>query len=428
LSGILPGRRAGLTPRRREIVPIRLSVVVLASVGLAASALAGTPVFFAPGNLAVSQVTPTVFGSGAAFNSQAAAVSIREFQLATPVSGAFAPASIALNAGTTGTRLTIGAATNEGFLTLSNNASTLTIGGYNWQAGIASPNGTSIGASFNMPPLSNPVNRVVGAIDAAGSVAYFPMTSTYSQGNLRSVTSLNGSTFVIGGAAGTANGQSATGGVRALDPTGGNTATTVVVSPPTTGIAVVNHDLSGKVFFSASSTAGAQYRGVNFISPDGTALRLYGMSALAGSLSSQDFWFRDEYTLYVADDGNLTTALGGLQKWTKDPMTGDWSLAYRLTAGLGAGLRGLAGTVDSTGNVILYATTAEGQTQTGPGNFLVAIVDSGPSSTFTTLAQAASGSAFRGVDFTPGSTLIPAPGAAALLGLGGLLAARRRRH
>jgi hypothetical protein len=106
-------------------------------------------------------------------------------------------------------------------------------------------------------------------------------------------------------------------------------------------------------------------------------------------------------TIYVADDRAIASG-GGLQKWTNDGFT--WTLAYTLTSGLTTGLRGLTGVTDA-GGPILYATTTA-----AAGNQLVQVVDTGSSSSFTTIATAPTNTAFRGVAFAPAKTKrAPAP-------------------
>ena len=132
---------------------------------------------------------------------------------------------------------------------------------------------------------------------------------------------------------------------------------------------------------------------------------------------------------YLADD--RTAAGGGLQKWvlSGSTWTNSWSLLVNATgtlsstAGSGfAGIRGLTGIWDSVNGAQLYATTTETS-----NNRLISIRDNGSTpTTATNLASAGTNYAFRGVALTPGA--IPAPGCAALVGLAGLVASRRRRN
>jgi hypothetical protein len=165
-------------------------------------------------------------------------------------------------------------------------------------------------------------------------------------------------------------------------------------------------------------------------------------------------WFANATTLYVADEGNGTNGgtvdtfyepaaaqtTAGLQKWIL--VSGQWQLAYTLTAGLSLGvpynvpgypaglnsgtggtgfpwapatdgLRNITGVVNSDGTATIYAITS---TISGSGdqgadpNKLVVITDtldaSGPTPPggegFITLKSAGFGEVLRGVSFTPG--------------------------
>jgi len=129
---------------------------------------------------------------------------------------------------------------------------------------------------------------------------------------------------------------------------------------------------------------------------------------------------------YLADD--RTTAGGGLQKWvlTGGTWTNSWSVlvnaagATSTTAGTGfAGIRGLTGTWDALNGAQLFATTTETS-----NNRVIGFSDTGTTPTsFTNVASAGTNYVFRGVDLTA----VPAPGAAALLGLAGLITIRRRK-
>ena len=164
-------------------------------------------------------------------------------------------------------------------------------------------------------------------------------------------------------------------------------------------------------------------------------------------------WFANASTLYVADEGNGNTGstvdtfyepaaaqtTAGLQKWVL--VSGQWQLAYTLTAGLDlgvpyivagyptgnnsgtggtgfpwapatSGLRNITGVLNGDGTATIYAITS---TISGNGdqgadpNRLVVITDkldaSGPTppsgESFTTLRTARSGEVLRGVSFTP---------------------------
>jgi hypothetical protein len=204
-------------------------------------------------------------------------------------------------------------------------------------------------------------------------------------------------------------------------------------------------------------------------------------------------WFANPTTLYVADEGSgaggSTDTTGGLQKWTLNTSTNTWSLQYTLNSGLnlqqtysvnpspaginggsagqtyptGAnsvggqtgswapatdGLRNIVGQVNGNGTVTVWATTS---TISGSGdqgadpNQVVAITDSlsatGPtapaSETFSQVMAPTDGVVYRGVSFTPTTSvpnvlpevpwlpLLPVAGGAIVGGY--LLVSRRRK-
>jgi hypothetical protein len=165
-------------------------------------------------------------------------------------------------------------------------------------------------------------------------------------------------------------------------------------------------------------------------------------------------WFGDPNTLYVADegDGNVNfdsthgvytkkkgQVSGGLEKWVFNGTTGQWNLAYTLTAGLNLGepytvsgyptgtnaatglpwspatdgLRNLTGRVNPGGTATIWAITS---TVSGNGdqgadpNKLVVITDALAATTlpsgesFGTLRTAGFGEVLRGASFTPGTS------------------------
>jgi hypothetical protein len=167
-------------------------------------------------------------------------------------------------------------------------------------------------------------------------------------------------------------------------------------------------------------------------------------------------WFANATTLYVADEGNGTVGstvetfydpaaaqtTAGLQKWIL--VSGKWTFAYTLNAGLNLGvpytvqgyptgnnsgtggtgfpwtpatdgLRNITGRLNRDGTATIYAITS---TVSGSGdqgadpNKLVVIIDDvsavGPTAPtgerFRTLRTAGYGEVLRGVSFTPGNT------------------------
>jgi hypothetical protein len=340
---------------------------------------------FTAGDLVVVEV-----GTGAALNGNATAASLLEYStLGSLVQ------TINLPTGATGLTLS-GTATSEGFLTLSTDGNYLTMGGYAATPGTATPQ-TSTPAA---------VNRVVGRIDMSGNINISTaLTDAYSGSNIRSAVSTDGNSLWTAGNGG--SGQGATAGVRYT--TLGSTTSTLI-NPTSSNMRVVNI-FNGQLYASSStgtllgvSTVGT---GEPTTSIGGAPTALPGMPT-TGTHSAYDFWFMDANTLYVADDGTAANG-GGIQKWTLSG--GTWTLQYTLlnNGTTTTGIRGLAGTVDGSGNAILFGTTS------ATLNSLIEVTDTGAGSTATTLATVTTGYAFRGVEFLP----VPEPSSIALV-LGGL--------
>jgi hypothetical protein len=158
----------------------------------------------------------------------------------------------------------------------------------------------------------------------------------------------------------------------------------------------------------------------------------------AGAMNPFGLWFADSHTLYVADEGDGTTAnaatsqISGLQKWV---LIGDtWYLAYVLQNGLNLGqkyaianyptalnpatdgLRNICGRVNGDGTATIWAVTSTVSANTDTGadpNKLVTVTDIlenldpavASEEPFTTIMTAGYGEVLRGVSFTPGTQL-----------------------
>jgi hypothetical protein len=375
-----------------------LMVVVCAGgiAGLSASTLAGG---ITPGNLVVYRI-----GNGTnPLDGAANAVFIDEY-----TTGGTLVQSIPMPTAVSGAnkRLTNrGNGTSEGSLNMSADGRFITFAGYDADVGTASVGTTT----------SSAVNRVVGRLDLAGNVDTSTSFSAAFSGNaVRSAVTIDGSNFWVSG------GNS---GVQYV-PFGNAGASNQLTSVGPTNLRNIGI-ANGQLYASSASGAGTQGilavgTGLPTATGQTAALlsnfssNLVGPPAVTGSM--YDFYFANATTAYVADDS--ATTLGGLQKWTFDGTS--WNRNAVFIAGLasGARIRQLTGTTDGSGNTLLYATTE------ASGVFgIVSFTDVGPSSSFSApIATASTLNAFRGIEL-----VVPAPGAATLLGIGMLAIARRRR-
>lgn len=331
---------------------------------------------FASGNLVVLRV-----GSGVnPLSSAAQAMFLDEF---TPSGGLVQ--SVPLPTAANGNQLPIscsGSASSEGNLQLSPNGQWLSCVGYATAPGLASVASTAAAVT---PRVVARIS-INGAIDTSTSI-----TNAFSSNNVRSAVTENGTDFFVAGA---------NSGINHVVLGASTSAALNVTNPQNTRtVAIWNQQLycssSAQGYYSVSqvgtgvSTAGGQ-----------TVTALPGLPATS-SASPYDFFFADAQTLYIADD-RASGGSGGIQKYTESG--GAWNFQYTLNPALTIGCRGLTGVV-SNGVVTLYCTTTTTST-----NDLLAIVDTGPASTFTTIATAATNTVFRGVRLiTPSSYVTRMP-------------------
>ena len=394
---------------------MRLSIVLpaltLSTAALSSSALAGV---FGVGNLLVSK-----YGDGTTTLSSAATnVAINEFSTAGNSIQSIAFATSGANRFTDA-----GNATSNGYLNTYNGY--VAISGYDAATGTAS--------------VSSSNNKAVQVLDSTGSVvnrAVFPTggangtpPSPFSGSNIRSAIATSATNFY---ATGNSSGTPATGGAWYSNSTNYTQVSSTATGQPNNmrnvGI------FGGQLYASAASgtNLGVVAVGSGLTTSAGqTSTLIINAGTGANTYGFVMFDTNADGTMdlaYLADD--RTTAGGGLQKWML--VSGTWTQSWaRLVNGAGtlsgtaatgfAGLRGLTGTWDAVNGAQLYATTTETN-----NNRLISILDNGSvPTTATNLASAGTNYAFRGVAFTPAA--VPAPGALALLGVAGLIGARRRR-
>ena len=361
----------------------RIITIVFSLLLAVALPLSGSAANFGAGNLVVVRV-----GTGAGtLSGTATAVFLDEYTsmgtlvqtipLPTAVSGSNRPLTMS------------GSATSEGALRRSTDGRYLTMAGYAATTGTLSIAGTS----------SATVNRVVARIDATGTIDTTTAFNAYNTNNIRGAVTDDGTRFwTVGPATGVG-----------YVPLGG--ASVTALNSANTRLATI---FNSQLYVTSASGI---YYGVNSVgtglptTAGQTATKLSGFPA--SGISSYGFVFSDANTLYVADDGANGVSSAGIQKWTYSG--GTWTRQYIL--GAGTGVRGLTADV-SGANVVLYATTTETS-----ANKLITVTDTGSGASFTTLATAATNTAFRGIDFAPtsGATTVTVTATAAGAGAGTVL-------
>jgi hypothetical protein len=149
--------------------------------------------------------------------------------------------------------------------------------------------------------------------------------------------------------------------------------------------------VNGSIYFTSGGIS--KFNGAPFVSASATQVINTGSSS-----SPYEFAFNlSGKSAYVSDDRQ--SANGGIQCWTNSGAA--WTLLYTLGTGItNTGARGLA--ADWSGpHPVLYASTSENSIFGNPANRFIRIADTGPASTATTFATAATNGSFRGVAFVP---------------------------
>ena len=322
---------------------------------------------FAAGNLAVLRIGDGAESLGSSGNS----VFIDQFTTNGTLAG-----SIAIPDNDTNALLVSGSASSEGALTRSPDGRLLVFGGYN----IALTNTTNVGSSLANASATT-VPRAVGAVDVLGSFALVGVTTNqYSANNMRGGTSDGlGNYWGAGASSGTFY--------------FGNGSTNTIQTNSVNTIEI--QDIGGNLYFTTQKNT----NGIWKISGAPTVPASASVFLNAGSkASSYAFAFNTNFTsAYIADD--TLKGVGGIQRW--DFNGSAWAMTYAFTSLTNIGARGVA--VDFSGaQPVIYATTAENS-----ANHLVSIVDTGTSSSATTLATAGVNQIFRGVTFAPDTAANP---------------------
>jgi hypothetical protein len=346
--------------------------------------------------------------------------------------------------------------------------------------GYVAPVNTLDVSNSNTPGVVDPTNPVGGSYYRAIAQIYesggiqITNTNAYSGNNGRGAILANGYYFCVGN---DNNGSATTPPANLVNSTGveivlpGATAGTPVevgtfsisqVTDPASGLpyapdkAGKDTNFRGLTIFDNTIyvTKGSGSNGVNTVYQVGHAGSLPTLATAASApmtilpglpttlaknadaTNPFGIWFANSTTLYVADEGDGTTAnaaksqFAGLQKWSL--VDGVWQLDYVLQNGLNLGqpysvptyptslnpatdgLRNITGRNNGDGTVTIWAITstisASGDQGADP-NKLVAVNDVldntdpliAPLEPFTTLVTAGFGEVLRGVSFTPGT-------------------------
>ncbi len=359
---------------------------------------------------------------------------------------------------------------SEGALMRSANGKFLTYMGYDAGAGLNGvSNSYTPGANLagNTLPL---YNREVALIAADGTVNLTPETNAYSGDNPRAAITADGTQFYMAG-----NSDS----TIAKDGTGPGTTIGARYGTPGSDLSVQlgvyfasdRPDESTKQHVKDNNFRGVGIFGGNlYVSkgsggngddgvfqvmngtgnglPTGTGntiTKLLGGPATdpvtggSSPLTPFGFWFANQTTLYVADEGNPNTdangnlipdPMSGLQKWSLVNRT--WQLDYVIQNGLNLykaenvagypvptftyGLRNMTGTTNWDGSVTIFAITSQFSSISGgepdPTRLVMVVDQPGATSPasgigalfldrFVTLQQSRGGDVFRGVALAP---------------------------
>lgn len=356
----------------------RAALAAAAFAAVAAPVLAASPASaaaFGAGNVAVCRI-----GTGsAALTSAATEVFIDEL---TPAGAlvqtiALPTTSLGLNSALTAS----GTATSECLLTRSSDGQYLVITGYNAAAGTASV-ASSASAS---------TARVIGRISAAGIVDTSTALTNFSTGNnVRSATSVNGTSFWVAGAASSP-------GYAALGATSSTQISTSLANLRQVNI------FGGQLYSSDSSGTTLRLGAIGSGLPTTAGQTITNLPGFPITGSPYGFFFADLNagvagvdTLYVADD-----TPGTIQKYSL--VTGTWVANGTISMGT---VRGLTGVV--TGNsVTLYATAGLDSARTLQTLTDTAGYNANNNGTATTIKTAGTNTVYRGVALAPVSAPDP---------------------
>lgn len=348
---------------------------------------------FTAGNLAVLRV-----GNGSSIGNNVLPVSILEYQTngVTPIR------TISIPKDDLGNRLTINpGASLEGGLSLSSNGQYLVFGGYGAAVGV-----TGSEAQGGTEGITS--RKVFARIDADLNVDISTQFSVSSSNQIRYVVSNDGSSFWVVGA----NGTAANGGIGLYYTEFGSNTYTTLVNVGSRAALIAGGQLYsgpninqvGTGLPTTTPTTATAYGTIPNNPNPFAGLSAYGFVLFDMSASEAGF-----DVLYIADQSGID----GLRKYSK--VLGTWvsngslNVASLTPAPTNPGwLLDITGTLNEQNQPVLYATRG-----TGADNSLISIIDNGGyNTTITTInatpthiTRAGTGYTFKGVAFTPGTTV-----------------------
>ena len=219
--------------------------------------------------------------------------------------------------------------------------------------------------------------------ESTGSTEVFSQVQTV-QSNLRIPGIFNGQLFTSGNAAALGNAAAIRLGIF---------STAMPSDPASAGLS----NLQGADFSIAVASGGVPLNICQFVMADAST-----------SIAGND-------VLFATDDGSTAGNKGGIKKYVKDA-SGNWNLKYQLYTGTGLSdvnnlkFRGLVGQVNSQNKITLFATAFD------PVNNTYKVLkfndedmlSSSAAPALTTLLTSPSANyIFKGISFTPGSSLLP---------------------
>jgi hypothetical protein len=306
-----------------------------------------------------------------------------------------------------------GTAAGEGGLTRSLDSQYMAVAGYN-----SAPGGLTNGTGNTEARSVGLLNLSTGVVDTSPSYATGGSESPTNGANRNAYTT-NGTNIWC---------ANSTGGIRYLTATG-TTSTALTTTANERRVYVYNNGAGDQLYTSRMSA------GIDGVATVGTpppptsgtqtVTLLPGMPTATNSI--YDYFFADANTLYVVDD--RATASGGLEKWTFNGST--WTMVYNKAANGGTtGLKSLAGMVDASGNVVLFAS----QVGTGANNLfgytdtlsntLAASVTENLLTSTAAFGGIAADWNLRGVAIAP----VPEPAALSIFAIGAAALVARRRN